>query len=1003
MSDAITSKTAAELAEAIRTGEHTSREVTQAFLDRIDARDEMIGAFLHVDHDGALATADEVDRARQAGEELGPLAGVPIAVKDLYCTIDMPTTAASKMLEGWVPPYDSTIVERIRAAKMPILGKTNMDEFAMGSSTEYSAFQLTRNPWDTNRIPGGSGGGSSAAVAGRLAPLATGTDTGGSIRQPGAVTGTFGAKPTYGGTSRYGLIAFSSSLDTPGPVSRTALDSALLHEVMAGHDPRDSTSINQPVPPVVEAARSGASGDLSGVTLGVVKEFASGATQGAEEGVIAAYRSGVAALEKLGAKIVEVSCPNFVHALPTYYLIAPSECSSNLARYDGVRYGLRTGDDGQRSLEEVMSATREDGFGPEVKRRIMLGTYALSAGYVDQFYGQAQKVRTLITQDFQAAFEQVDALISPTTPFIAFEFGARTSDPYQMYLADLYTIPSNLYGGPAVSVPCGLSEDMPAGLQVMGPTMGDDITYRVAAALESAQEPLLADTTPELDERKLRAMTDVIETVDYADVVARYEPVIGLETHVELGTNTKMFCGCATEFGAEPNTQVCPVCLGLPGALPVANRAAIEATIRIGLMLNCSIASWCRFARKNYFYPDMPKNFQTSQYDEPLCENGWVDVVVEGETHRVEIERVHLEEDTGKTLHVGGATGRIHGATESLVDYNRAGIPLVEIVTKPVAGAGEKAPEIARAYVTELRDILRSLNVSDVRMEQGSMRCDVNTSISKPGEEWGTRSETKNVNSLRSVERAVRFEMTRQAAVLDGGGAVVQETRHFQEDSGSTAPGRSKETATDYRYFPEPDLAPMEPDPAWVKELQAALPELPRLNRQRLQETWGLTDFEMQSVVNAEAVDLIEATVEAGATSEAARKWWLGELSRTANEQDVALEDLRISPPQVAALQEMVDAGKLNDKLARQVIVGVLAGEGDPAEVASQRGLEVVSDTGALDKAVDDAIEANPDVAEKIRGGKQAAAGALIGSVMKATRGQADAKAVRELILQKLS
>ncbi|QSB06553.1 Asp-tRNA(Asn)/Glu-tRNA(Gln) amidotransferase subunit GatB [Natronoglycomyces albus] len=498
-------------------------------------------------------------------------------------------------------------------------------------------------------------------------------------------------------------------------------------------------------------------------------------------------------------------------------------------------------------------------------------------------------------------------------------------------------------------------------------------------------------------------MTNAIETVDYADVVARYEPVIGLETHIELGTNTKMFCGCATGFGAEPNTQVCPVCLGLPGALPVANRAAIEATIRIGLMLNCGIAQWCRFARKNYFYPDMPKNFQTSQYDEPLCEDGWVDVVVDGQTHRVEIERVHLEEDTGKSLHVGGATGRIHGATESLLDYNRAGIPLVEIVTKPITGTGAKAPEIARAYVTELRDIIRSLNVSDVRMEQGSMRCDVNTSLSKPGQEWGTRTETKNVNSLRSVERAVRFEMTRQAAVLDGGGTILQETRHFQEDSGTTAPGRSKETATDYRYFPEPDLAPMQPDPAWVKELKDNLPELPRLHRQRLQEAWGLSDFEMQSVVNAEAVDLIEATVAAGASSEAARKWWLGELSRTANEQDISLEELAITPGQVSQLQKMVDEGKLNDKLARQVIVGVLAGEGDPTEVATARGLEVVSDTGALEKAVEEAIEANPDVADKIRAGKHAAAGALIGSVMKATRGQADAKTVRELILTKLS
>ncbi|WP_199033898.1 Asp-tRNA(Asn)/Glu-tRNA(Gln) amidotransferase subunit GatB [Glycomyces salinus] len=489
----------------------------------------------------------------------------------------------------------------------------------------------------------------------------------------------------------------------------------------------------------------------------------------------------------------------------------------------------------------------------------------------------------------------------------------------------------------------------------------------------------------------------------YEAAMAAYEPVLGLETHIELDTNTKMFCGCSTEFGAEPNTQVCPVCLALPGALPVANRAAIEATIKIGLALNCRIAEWTRFARKNYFYPDMPKNFQTSQYEEPLCEDGYVDVAVDGRTYRVEIERVHLEEDTGKTLHVGGATGRIHGATESLVDYNRAGIPLVEIVTKPVAGTAELAPEVARAYATELRDIVRSLGVSDVRMEQGSMRCDVNLSLNKPGDAWGTRTETKNVNSLRSVERAVRYEVRRQSALLDGGEKIVQETRHFQEASGETSPGRSKEEATDYRYFPEPDLAVMEPSREWVEELRASLPEPPRKRRERLQAEWGLADKEMQSVVNADAVELIESTIAAGTSASGAVKWWLGELSRRANETGAELGALAVTPAQVAELQGMVEDGKLNDKLARQVIDGVLAGEGGPAEVAAARGLEVVSDTGALEAAVEEAIAANPDVAEKIRGGKHAAAGALIGAVMKTTKGQADAKTVRELILNKLT
>jgi aspartyl-tRNA(Asn)/glutamyl-tRNA(Gln) amidotransferase subunit B len=429
----------------------------------------------------------------------------------------------------------------------------------------------------------------------------------------------------------------------------------------------------------------------------------------------------------------------------------------------------------------------------------------------------------------------------------------------------------------------------------------------------------------------------------------------------------------------------------------------VESAIRIGLALNCEIAEWCRFARKNYFYPDMPKNFQTSQYEEPLCENGYVDVVVDGKDHRIEIERVHLEEDTGKTLHVGGATGRIHGATESLVDYNRAGIPLVEIVTKPVPGTGALAPEVARAYVAELRDIVRSLGVSDVRMEQGSLRCDVNLSLNKPGDEWGTRTETKNVNSLRSVERAVRFEVRRQSALLDAGEKIIQETRHFHEGDGTTSPGRSKEEATDYRYFPEPDLAVMEPSREWVEELRASLPEPPRQRRERLQAAWSLGDKEMQSVVNADAVDLIEATVAAGATPSGAVKWWLGELSRRANESGEELGALAITPAQVAELQGMVDDGRLNDKLARQVIDGVLAGEGSPADVAAERGLEVVSDTGALEAAVDEAIAANPAVADKIRGGTHAAAGVLIGAVMKATKGQADAGTVRQIILDKLS
>jgi aspartyl-tRNA(Asn)/glutamyl-tRNA(Gln) amidotransferase subunit A len=443
-----------------------------------------VHAFLHVDTSGALAAARAVDEARAAGEVLGPLAGVPLAMKDVVVTKDLPTTAGSKILEGWHPPYDATITQRIKAAGIVMLGKTNMDEFAMGSSTENSAYGPTRNPWDLERIPGGSSGGSSAAVAAFEAPLSIGTDTGGSVRQPAAVTGIVGHKPTYGAVSRYGLIAFSSSLDQAGPFGRTVLDAALLHEVIAGHDPCDSTSINAPVPPVVAAAREGAATvSLAGVRVGVVRELGG---EGYQPGVLASFETAVETLRGLGAEVVEVSCPNFDYALAAYYLIAPSECSSNLARFDGVRYGLRVGDDGANSLEEVMSLTREAGFGPEVKRRIMIGTYALSSGYYEAYYGQAQKVRTLIARDFAAAFERADVLVSPTSPFVAFGLGERVADPMAMYINDLCTLPASLAGTPAISVPCGLSEGLPVGLQVMAPALADDRCYRVAAAFEAA-------------------------------------------------------------------------------------------------------------------------------------------------------------------------------------------------------------------------------------------------------------------------------------------------------------------------------------------------------------------------------------------------------------------------------------------------------------------------------------------------------------------------------------
>lgn len=490
----------------------------------------------------------------------------------------------------------------------------------------------------------------------------------------------------------------------------------------------------------------------------------------------------------------------------------------------------------------------------------------------------------------------------------------------------------------------------------------------------------------------------------FSDAVAKYDPVIGLEVHVELSTETKLFCPAHIEFGGEPNTQLTPVSLGLPGSLPVVNKTAIDYAVKLGLALHCEIAEWSQFARKNYFYPDMPRNYQISQYDKPLNGNGYLDVELEdGEIFRVPIERAHVEDDAGKNTHVGGADGRIEGADHSLVDYNRAGVPLIEIVTKPIEGAGARAAEVAGAYVKAIRDIVRTLNISHARMEQGNMRADVNVSLRpSPDAPFGTRSETKNVNSFRGIEKTIIYEIRRQAARLEEGKEILQETRHWDESTQTTAGGRVKTDADDYRYFPDPDLVMVHVTPEHKAELAAQMPEMPRERRNRLQTEWELTDLQMRDIINADALDLIEQTVAAGASAAGARKWWLGELSREANAKEISLEELPITPADVASVEALIASGKLNDKLAKQTVSGVLAGEGTPEQVVEKHGYKVVSDDGAIEKAVDDALAANPDVAEKLKSGNMKPMGVIIGAVMKATRGQADAKAVTAVVMKRI-
>ncbi len=642
--------TATAAAQALAAGELEASELFDAYRARAQA--DELNCFTWVAQEGTAPPASG-----------SPLGGVPLAVKDLFCTKDVPSQSGSRILEGYLPPYTATAVKRLQRAGAPLLAKTNQDEFAMGSSNENSAYGPVLNPWDRTRVPGGSSGGSAAAVAAGLAPWALGTDTGGSIRQPAALCGIVGMKPTYGAVSRYGMIAFASSLDQAGPLTRDVSDAALMLRHMVGRDECDATSLGFPHEIALPSAES-----LAGVRLGVPEELTG---EGIEAGVLAAFNAGLRQAERLGAKIEQVRLPHAPHALSAYYVIAPAEASSNLARFDGVRYGLRVDAD---DLVGMYTQTRHDGFGAEVKRRIMLGTYVLSSGYYDAFYGRAQRVRTKIVEDFRSVFEHVDFVVTPTSPTVAFELGAKTGDPLSMYLNDFCTVPMSLAGIPAISIPCGLSgaeqglgpggRGLPVGLQLAGPAFSENALLDAAYALEQA---IGFDCDPGA------RMT--------------YEPVIGLEIHIQLATRTKMFCGCELSFGDPPNTHTCPVCLGLPGALPVANARAIHFGLMIGMALGSKLAPRSIFHRKNYFYPDLPKGYQISQYDEPLC--------LGGQLAEVRIHRVHLEDDAAKLVHVG-SSGRIHASDASIVDFNRGGTPLAEIVTEPDLRSAEQAGEWLR-------------------------------------------------------------------------------------------------------------------------------------------------------------------------------------------------------------------------------------------------------------------------------------------------------------------
>ncbi len=913
----LTDLTIAAIRSGVADGEFTATEVAAAFNANVAAA-SALNAFIVATPEMALEAAAKVDADRAAGKVLGKMAGVPIGMKDLFCTRGVQTTAASHILEGFTPQYESTVSQKLWDAGAGMLGKLNLDQFAMGSSNETSYFGKVISPWRRNDggnaalAPGGSSGGSSAAIAARLCPAATGTDTGGSIRQPAAFTGISGIKPTYGRCSRWGIVAFASSLDQAGPMARDVRDCAIMLEAMAGFDPKDSTSLDMPVP----AWEAGLSADLKGKKIGIPREYR---IDGIDADVAKSWDDGIAWLKDAGAEVVDVSLPHTKYALPCYYIIAPAEASSNLARYDGVRYGLRDLPDGA-GLQDMYAATRAAGFGPEVKRRIMIGTYVLSAGFYDAYYTQAQKVRTLISRDFTEAFKQCDVILTPTAPSAAFALGEKSADPLEMYLNDVFSVPASLAGLPAMSVPAGLNRE---GLP-LGPA-----PHRAALRRAGRAQCGAGDRAEGRFRGAGRTGGGKMSSYRIQGMTGEWEVVIGLEVHAQITTKSKLFSGAATAFGAEPNAQVSLVDAAMPGMLPVPNRECIRQAVRTGMAIEAQINKWSRFDRKNYFYADLPQGYQISQLYHPLVGEGQIDISPDDKnpdaTKTIGIERIHVEQDAGKLMHD-------QHPTMSYVDLNRSGVALMEIVSRPDL----RSPAEAGAYLRKLRSILRYVGSCDGNMEEGSMRADVNVSVRRPGDEFGTRTETKNVNSVRFVMSVVESEARRQVDLIEDGGKVVQETRLYDPDKNETRSMRSKEDAHDYRYFPDPDLLPLELDDAFLAECRASLPELPDAKRARYAGALGLSPYNAD-ILTAE-VDtarwferLVSATAERQNKSEAdvakqAANWLTSELFGALNRLGKSLDD---SPGHARSGGGTAGAGRRRHDFGHDRQAGVREDAGD--------------------------------------------------------------------------